>query len=145
VGTEPIFRLLDFQAKVDAAASVIARARAGTGESTGVSGCQVLNCALAGTQEICCSDTQFSAFLSNCTFRDDPDEAIVLNGLFVLESDNVNVCKGFIPVGGSFTASLSSFTHDVFRGRQLPRTSQEVTEVLEVAKAVVVRQPDRFV
>ncbi len=146
VATDPIFRLFDLQASVGTAASVAGRARAATGGAAGVSGCQQLDCSLFGTQEVCCSDTQFSQFFSNCSFHDDLGRVVSLNGLFDLISDTADVCTGAIPVGASFAASLQSFTHDVFfPDGSFSRTSQELSETFEVTPGgCTVSQPDQF-
>lgn len=146
VATDPIFRFFDLQASLGTAASVAARSRAATGQSAGVSGCQQLDCALFGTQEVCCSDTQFSQFFSNCAFDDDLGRVVSLNGLFVLDSDTADVCTGAIPVGASFDASLSNFTQDVtFPDHSFSRTFQELSETFEFTPGgCTVSQPDPF-
>lgn len=145
VATDPILRFLDFQASVDTAASVAAGARAARG-SAGVSGCQQLDCSHFGTQVVCCSDTQFSQLFENCTFDDDFGRVVSLTGLYVLDSNAANVCTGALPVGASFAASLSSFTHDVsFPDGSSSRTFQELSETFEVAAGgCTVSQPDQF-
>ena len=145
VATDPILRLFDLQASVGTATSVAGRARAATGGAAGVSGCQQLDCPLFGTQEVCCSDTQFSQFFDRCTFDDDLGR-VSLTGLYVLNSDTVDVCTGAIPVGASFAASLNSFTHDVsFADGGFSRTFQELSETFEVAPGgCTVSEPDQF-
>jgi streptogramin lyase len=146
VATESILRLFDLQASVGTAASVAGRARAATGGAAGVSGCQQLDCSLFGTQEICCSDTQFSQFFDNCSFHDDLGRVVSLNGLFDLVSDTADVCTGAIPVGASFAASLQNFTQDVFfPDGSFSRTFQELNETFEVVPGgCTVSQPDQF-
>jgi hypothetical protein len=145
VATEPILRLFVLQASVGTAASIAGRARAAAGGSAGVSGCAQLDCSLFGTQEVCCSDTQFSQFFDNCTF-DDLGGVVSLTGLYVLDSDVADVCAGAIPLGASFTASLNNFTHDVtFPDGSFSRTFQELSETFEVAPGgCTVSQPDPF-
>jgi hypothetical protein len=144
VATDPIFRFFDLQASLGNAASVARRSRAGTG--AGVPGCQQLDCSLFGTQEVCCSDTQFSQSFDNCTFDDDLGRVVSLDGLFVLISDTADVCTGAIPVGASFTASLNNFTHDVtFPDHSFSRTFQELGETFEITPGgCTVSQPDPF-
>jgi len=145
VATDPILRLFDLQASIATTVSVAGRARAATGGAAGVSGCRQLDCSLFGTQEVCCSDTQFSQFFDGCTFDDDLGR-VSLTGLYVLDSDIADVCTGAIPVGASFTASLQSFTQDVvFPDRSFSRTSQELSETFEVSPGgCTVSQPDQF-
>ena len=143
--TDPILRFFDLQASIGTAASVAGRARAAAGAAAGVSGCQQLDCPRFGTQEVCCSDTQFSQFFDNCTF-DDALGRISLNGLVDLISDTADVCTGAIPVGASFTASLQNFTQDViFPDGSFSRTFQELSETFEVMPGgCTVSQPDPF-
>jgi hypothetical protein len=146
VATDPIFRLFDLQASVGTAASVAGRARAAAGGAAGVSGCQQLDCPLFGTQEVCCSDTQFSQFFDGCTFDGDLGSVVSLAGSFDLISDTAGVCTGAIPVGTSFTVSLSNFTDDVsFPDGSFSSTFQELSETFDVAPGgCTVSQPDQF-
>ena len=142
VATEPIFRFIDFQARIGTPGGV-------PGRST-ISGCQQFDCVasghVTGTEEDCCSDKQFTQFFDNCTLDDGLGGFVRLDGLFVLDSDNVNVCTGAIPLGGSFTASLSNFTHDVFfPDGSFSRAFQELTETFDVTTGgCTVRQPEQF-
>ena len=151
VGTDPIFRFLDFQATIDAALIVAASSKVGTGQSTGVSGCQQFDCfafgRAAGTREDCCSGAQFSQFFSNCVFDDDLGRVVTLEGLFTLASDTADVCTGALPVGTSFEMSLSNFTQDVRSSDgSFSHTFQELTETFEVTPGgcTAVSQPDSF-
>jgi hypothetical protein len=146
VATESIMRLFDMQASVDAAASVAARARAAAVGSAGVSGCQQLDCAVFGTQENCCSDTQFSQFFSDCTFDDDLGRVITLNGLFDVIRDSADVCTGAIPTGANFAVSIQNFTQDVFfPDGSFSRTFEEVGETFEVAPGgCTLTEPDEI-
>lgn len=142
VATEPILRLFDFQAHVGASRGV-------AGHSS-VSGCQQFDCIasghVTGTEEDCCLGTQFTRIFSDCEFDDDLGMVVDLNGAFVLDSDNIDVCTGKIPAGASFTASLTSFTHDVFfPDGGFSRTFQELTETFTAAPGgCTVSQPDPF-
>ena len=77
-------------------------------------------------------------------FDDDLGRIVSLTGAFVLNADSLAVCTGAIPRGGSFTASLSGFTHDVFfPDGSFSRTFQELTETFEVTTGgCTVRQPE---
>jgi hypothetical protein len=142
VATEPLFRLFDFQARIGTPGGV-------AGGST-ASGCQQFDCVasgqVTGTEQDCCSDRQFTQVFDNCTFDDDLGRVVSLNGAFVLNADNFDVCRGAIPVGGSFTASLSNFTHDVFfPNGSFARTFQELNESFEVTTGgCTVRQPEKL-
>jgi hypothetical protein len=142
VATEPLFRFFDFQARVGTAGGV-------AGRST-VSGCQQVDCVasghVTGTEEDCCSDRQFTQVFDNCVFDGDRGSVVSLTGSFVLNTDNVDVCTGAIPLGGSFTASMSNFTQDVFfPDGSFSRTFQELNETLEVTPGgCIERQPEQF-
>lgn len=142
LATEPILRLFDFQARVGTPGGVAGR--------SSVSGCQQFDCFasghVTGTEEDCCLGTQFTQVFSNCMFDDDFGRIVSLNGAFALDSDSVDVCTGAIPVGASFTAFLSNFTHDVFfPDGGFSRTFQEINETFEVAPGgCTVSQPNPF-
>ncbi|MEO8753837.1 MAG: hypothetical protein ABI624_14295, partial [Casimicrobiaceae bacterium] len=142
VATEPLLRLFDFQARVGTPGGVAGR--------SSVSGCQQFECIasgqVTGTQEDCCLGTQFSQVFDNCTFDDDLGRVVSLTGVFVLDTDNLDVCTGALPLGSRFTASLNSFTHDVvFPDGGFSRTFQELTETFEVTTGgCTVRQPEQF-
>jgi hypothetical protein len=142
VATEPILRLFDFQARVGSPGGVAGRSI--------VSGCQQFDCVasghVTGTEEDCCSERQFTQIFDNCILDDDLGRFVRLSGAFALDSDNVAVCTGAIPVGADFTASLSNFTHDVFfPDGSFSRTFQELTETFEVTPGgCTVRQPEQF-
>ncbi|HSP96521.1 MAG TPA: hypothetical protein VL049_04670 [Candidatus Dormibacteraeota bacterium] len=155
VATESIFRLFDLQASLGTAVTAAGRSRTAGDRPTAASGCQTFDCPLFGTHEDCCSGTQFSQFFSNCTFGDDVEGGVVpingggvvtLNGLFDLISDDGEPCKGAIPAGASFAASLQNFTRDVFvPGGSFSRTFQEISETFEVAPGgCLVNLPDQF-
>jgi hypothetical protein len=140
VATEPLFGFFDFQARVGTPGGV-------AGRST-ISGCQQFDCVasgqVTGTEEDCCFDKQFTQVFDHCGFDDDQGRFVTLSGAFVLDTDNLEVCSGAIPVGGSFTASLNNFTHDVFfPDGSFSRTFQELTESFEVRTGGCnVRQPE---
>jgi hypothetical protein len=140
VATEPLLRLFDFQARVGTPGGVAGR--------SAVSGCQQFDCVtrgeVTGTEEDCCSDTRFSQVFRNCQFDGELGAVVRLNGVFVLDTDNVDLCTGAIPLGGSFTASLNGFTRDVsFPDGSFSRTFQELTESFEVTTGgCTVRQPE---
>ena len=142
VATEPLLRLFDFQARVGTPGGVVGR--------SSVSGCQQFDCIVsgqvAGTEEDCCSNKQFTQAFDNCMFDDGLGGVVSLNGTFALDSGNVDVCTGAIPVGVSFAASLSGFTHDVFfPDGGFSRTFQELRETFEVTPGgCPVRQPEQF-
>jgi hypothetical protein len=140
--TEPLFRVFDFQATVGTPGGV-------AGRST-VSGCQQFDCVasghVTGTEEDCCFERQFTQVFDGCMFDDDLGRVVTLTGSFVLNADNFDVCTGRIPLGGSFTASMSSFTHDVFLpDGSFSRTFQQLNETFEVTTGgCTVRQPEQF-
>jgi hypothetical protein len=142
VVTEPIFGLFDFQARIGTPGGV-------AGRST-VSGCQQFDCVafgqVTGTEEDCCSERQFTQVFDNCVFDDDHGGIVSLTGSFALNTDNVDVCTGAIPLGASFRASLSNFTHDVFfPDGGFSRTFQDLSESFEVTPGgCTVRQPEQF-
>jgi hypothetical protein len=142
VATEPLFRLFDFQARVGTPGGVAGRSI--------VPGCQQFDCIasgqVTGIEEDCCFDGQFTQAFEHCGFEDDLGRFVSLTGTFVLLSDNLAVCTGAIPVGGNFTASLSSFTHDVFfPDGSFSRIFQEVNETFEVTTGgCTVRQPEQL-
>jgi hypothetical protein len=142
VATEPLLRLFDFQARIGTPGGV-------AGRSTFL-GCLQFDCVasgqVTGTEEVCCLGTRFSQVFDNCTFDDDLGRLVSLSGAFVLDSDNVEVCTGAIPIGASFTASMSGLMHDVsFPDGSLSRTFQELVETFEVATGgCTVRQPEQL-
>jgi len=144
VATDPLLRLFDLQASFAAAVSIATNARVAAGGSAGISGCLQLECPLFGTQEVCCSEGQFSQFFDACTFDDDLGR-VTLTGLYLLLSDATDVCSGAIPVGTSFDASLSSFTQDVFLpDGSFSHTFHELAEAFDVTPGgCTVNQPDQ--
>ena len=140
--TEPLLRLFEFQARVGTPGGVAGRSI--------VSGCQQFDCIVSGqvtgTEEDCCFGTQFTQVFDNCTFDDDLGRVVHLSGAFVLDSDALDVCTGAIPLGARFTASLSSFTHDIsFPDGSFSRTFQELNETFEVTTGgCTVRQPEQL-
>ncbi|HUL98352.1 MAG TPA: hypothetical protein VLU24_02740 [Mycobacterium sp.] len=130
VATEPIFRLFDFQARIGTPGG-------GAGRGS-VSGCQQFDCVasgqVTGTERDCCSDGRFSQMFDHCTFDDGLGGVVSLTGSYVLETRDVGVCTGVIPVGASFMASLSGFTHDVLSSDgSFSRTFHELSETFEAA------------
>jgi hypothetical protein len=142
VATEPLLRFFDFQARIGTPGGV-------AGRST-IPGCQQFDCVasgrVTGSEEDCCFGTRFTQVFDNCTFDDGLGGFVSLSGAFVLDSDNVDVCTGAIPLGASFTASVSGLTHDVsFPDGSFSRTFQELLETFEVATGgCTVRQPEQF-
>jgi len=142
VATEPLFRLFDFQAHVGEPGSAHGRSI--------VSGCQQFDCVAAGritgTEEDCCTATEFTQVFDNCTFDNVLGTVVSLNGSFALNSDDVDICTGAIPSGASFTVSLSNVTRDIFfTDGTFFRTFQDLSETFDfVPGGCSEQQPDRF-
>ncbi|MGH7787347.1 MAG: hypothetical protein ACRERC_10805, partial [Candidatus Binatia bacterium] len=112
-------------------------------EPSGSVGCQHLDCQLSGTQEVCCSATEFTQTFDHCTF-DDVGGTGSLTGQLAISSTSSALCSGAIPRDASFVLTLDSFTHDIaIGGGGFFRSFHQYSESYEMAPAdCTVSHPD---
>jgi hypothetical protein len=146
---EPIIRIIDLGSASAGGGEAGLAALAGVARPAGSSGCQVFDCfrfgEFTGSEEVCCTGTEYSISADDCSFDDAAGNVITRSGFFALSGDAVE-CTGAFPVGSSFEATFSGFDVEVVDpdGNSVRRVAN-LTEGFDAAfGGCTLSQPDQI-